>query len=68
MTFEAYLFEVAQKKAAMSLGRLMTNLSGPSASRRKILMTIAYLVVLYAAPVWVGAIGTQNYRDVLTKA
>lgn len=68
MTFQAYLFEVAQKRAAMSLGRLMTNLSGPSASRRKILMAVAYLVMLYAAPVWVGAIGAQKYRDVLTKA
>lgn len=57
--------EVASEKAtktASALSRLMPNVGGPSAVKRNLLATVVHAQLLYAAPIWYGALSHKCNR------
>lgn len=54
MTFRTHIGNIANSTRGIvaSLGKLMPNVGGPSANKRKLLMNIANSRLLYAAPIW----------------
>lgn len=57
--------EVVSEKAAKTtsaLSRLMPNVGGPKAQKRKLLSTVVHAQLLYAAPVWYGALRHECNR------
>lgn len=56
---------LAADKAAMSvatLSRLMANIGGPAASKRRLLMSTVQSILLYGAEVWADALRRHMYR------
>lgn len=51
------------ERAAMALSRLMPNIGGPKASKRRTMSTVVYSIMLYAAPVWQRALRFAKYRE-----
>lgn len=45
----------------------MPNLKGPRASKRRVLVSVVYSVILYAAPVWGPIARVENHRKTLGK-
>ncbi|KAL4125997.1 hypothetical protein QTP88_010229 [Uroleucon formosanum] len=43
-------------KTAAALSRLMPNIGGPAPAKRRLLTTVVHSLLLYAAPVWSGAL------------
>lgn len=68
-SFKVHVEEVCKKSArvAGSLSRLMSNVGGPSPSKRRLLSTVVDSITLYAAPVWVRAISTVGVRKKLNQ-
>lgn len=59
----------AARRTVSALGRLMPNVQGPSACRRRLLMSVAYSKLLYASPVWaLAAAKTARNRTALSQA
>lgn len=57
------------RKAAAALGRLMPNVSGPTQSKRKLLMSVVHSRLLYGAEVWAdSADEIQKSRNALLQA
>lgn len=52
---------------AMTLGRLMPNIGGPRASKRRTIGAVVYSVLLYGAPTWERALRYAKYRKLLEK-
>lgn len=54
LTFSGHLATVTGKasQAARAIGRLMTNLGGPSQSKRALIMSVVNSRLLYASPTW----------------
>ena len=55
--------EYTTKKAAnirAALERMMQNVGGPMQSKRKIISTVVSSVILYAAPIWSGALKVKS--------
>lgn len=50
----------------MTLSRLMPNLKGPKASKRRVLASVVHSVMLYAAPIWGEEMRHKKYRSMLT--
>lgn len=50
----------------MALSRLMPNLSGPKASKRRILGAVVHSIMLYAAPIWGEIMDKKKYRNILS--
>lgn len=67
MNFAAHIKGMAAKAAVMtaSLGQLLSNVWGSKPIRRKILGSVAHSIILYAAPVWEGALATEKNRKIL---
>lgn len=68
MTFWAQIHYAAKKasKASASLSRLMANIGGPTASKRKLLMSTVNAVLLYGSEVWADALGVKQKCKMLT--
>lgn len=49
-------------KVVGALSRLMANVGGPAASKRKLLMTALHAVLLYGCEVWADALKIEKYR------
>lgn len=47
------------------LKRLTANLGGPATSKRKLLATVTDSIILYASPIWRGALEVSRTRGVL---
>ncbi|XP_063372175.1 uncharacterized protein LOC134660374 [Cydia amplana] len=60
--FCAHFERLAPKllRAASAFGRILPNLGGPKASRRRLYMGVVKSMALYGAPVWANALNTQN--------
>ncbi|XP_046481057.1 uncharacterized protein [Neodiprion pinetum] len=62
INFADHIRRAADKATAVTaaISRLMPNLGGPSAGRRKLLASVAYSTALYAAPICEGALGVKR--------
>lgn len=49
-------------KVTASLSRLMANVGGPIASKRKLLMAITHSILLYGCEIWADALKQEKYR------
>lgn len=56
-----YAAEKASRTVA-NLSRLMPNVKGPRASKRKLLMSVAHSILLYGAEIWADALEIEKYR------
>lgn len=67
LTFAEHVDRTAQKTArtVAALGRLMPNVGGPKASKRKILASVALSTALYAAPVWGSSLRRRDLKQKL---
>lgn len=65
--FKAHLKAAAAKAAntARALSRLLPNVSGPRQQKRHMLATVVHSQLLYAAPVWVGALSFASNINIL---
>lgn len=63
LNFGAHVNKIIEKtsKTVTALARIMPNLSGPRASKRKVLSSVVHSKILYAAPVWQTVL--QNKRQ-----
>lgn len=50
-----------------SLNSILPNIGGPDSEKRKLLTSVAYSIILYAAPVWAKCIQRKKYRDILER-
>ncbi|KAL4119434.1 hypothetical protein QTP88_012243 [Uroleucon formosanum] len=63
------LVTAAARRAVSALGRLMSNVQGPSACKRRLLMSVVHSKLLYASPVWaVAAARAARNRVALSQA
>lgn len=69
LSFGPHVEGVAAKADGLisSLMRLMPRTHGPRTSKRRLLASVANSVVLYASPVWAGAMEVARYRDRLLR-
>ena len=44
------------------LSRLMANVEGPTASKRRLLMAVTESILLYGCEIWADALKTEKYR------
>ncbi|XP_039761298.1 uncharacterized protein LOC120634631 [Pararge aegeria] len=67
LNFKKHVEEVAKKaqKLTDALHRLMPTKGGPRASKRRVLASVAHSVILYAAPIFEGAMKIELYRKKL---
>lgn len=67
LTFSEHITRAAEKTGRMvgALSRLMPNVGGPKASRRKVLSSVAHSIALYAAPVWEPSLKIRRTRKKL---
>lgn len=49
-------------KAVCNLSRLMSNVSGPMAGKRRLLMSVTNSILLYGCEVWADALKMEKYR------
>lgn len=64
MTFGEHTRKAAAKASATatSLSRLMKNIGGPRASKRKLLMSVTNSMLLYGSEIWAETLETEWYR------
>lgn len=69
LTFSTHIDKAAAKASITTeqLARLMPNIGGPKTSRRKLLHEVVHSTMLYAAPVWANALGTEHQRKKLAR-
>lgn len=69
LTYWAQIQHAAKKSAKItaSLSRLMANIGGPLASRRKLLMDTTQSILLYGSEVWADTLNVDHRRKVLSK-
>jgi len=62
LTFAKHVNTVAKKASgsAYALARLMSNISGPSQWKRKLLCSVVESQLLYAAPVWITPVSASG--------
>lgn len=68
LSFKEHI-EYVSKKAARtqaSLARILPNIGGPKPARRKLLATVINSVILYASPIWAGAMAVKCSRKKLS--
>lgn len=70
LNFGRHLEEASAKtvRKTTALQRLMPNVRGPKASKRRTLASVAMSVLLYGAEVWFPAVKVKKYEDYLLKA
>jgi len=61
LTFAEHVDTVAKKAArsAVALSRLMSNVSGPSQAKRRLLASVVESQLMYAAPTWIGTVAAS---------
>lgn len=66
-TFAAHVADVSSRAARVTsvLSRMMPNIGGPKPNMRKLLVSVANSILLYAAPIWVGAMSVSRIRQVM---
>lgn len=57
----------AESRAA-ALSRLLPNIRGPGSTKRLLLYNVVQSILLYAAPVWFGAMRIKRYKNMMEKA
>lgn len=64
--FKVHLLKVREKadKVANSLLRMLPNVGGPRSSRRRLVASVVDSMILYAAPVWRGALEVKQLRGI----
>ncbi|XP_051165709.1 uncharacterized protein LOC127284355 [Leptopilina boulardi] len=69
LTFKEHVNKVLEKaeKTMSVLASLMPNIKGPSASKRKILVSVVHSQILYDVPVWVRALKIKEYLKKLIR-
>jgi len=67
LTFWAQIQQATTKAARMTalLSRLMSNTGGPTASKRKLLMTVTESILLYGSEIWGEAVSKESHRKAL---
>ncbi|XP_060858862.1 uncharacterized protein LOC132936185 [Metopolophium dirhodum] len=71
LSFVAHASTVAAgaKRSAVALGRLMTNVGGPSQCKRQLLMSVMHSRLLYGAQVWADSVvGVKKSEGLLQQA
>ncbi|KAJ8932822.1 hypothetical protein NQ314_014407 [Rhamnusium bicolor] len=65
MTFNEHITRMANRagETVAALGRLMPNVGGPKASKRRTMSSVAHSIMLFAAPVWEGALKIVKIRE-----
>lgn len=69
LNFKAHIEYVSKKAANIqaALSRILPNIGGPKSSRRALLANVTSSVLLYAAPIWAGAMKLKtNKRKLLS--
>lgn len=69
MTMRKHVQNICERahKIASQLRRIMPRIDGPSSQKRRILASVIYSIVLYAAPIWGKIIKYDKYRIILEK-
>lgn len=69
LTFSKHIEKALQKaeKTVTALSRLMPNIGGPRASKRKTMSSVIHSQILYAAPAWHSAIKKKGIRTQLNR-
>ena len=64
LTYWNHISQAGDKaaKSVAALSRLMPNVAGPRASKRRLLMEVAHSIMLYGAEVWAKALEMNKYR------
>jgi hypothetical protein len=64
LTFKEQIRLAAEKaaKATAALSRLMANVGGPTADKRKLLLSVTNSILLYGCEVWADALKKECYR------
>ena len=62
LTYREHIKKAADKAALVTttLSRLMGNIGGPKASKRRLLMAVMRSVILYAAEIWADLFKNKN--------
>lgn len=69
LSFSVHAVSTGARKAAVALGRRMPNVSGPSRSKRQLLMSVVHIRLLYGAQVWADKIKeVQKSRNTFEQA
>lgn len=55
------------EKTAAALGRLMPNIGGPKAVKRKVLGSVVNSIILYCAPVWNAWVEKKTFRRIIER-
>ncbi|KAJ3617034.1 hypothetical protein MTP99_009165 [Tenebrio molitor] len=68
-SMKAHVQAVARKAEATTkaLGRLMPNSGGPRASRRRVICSVVFSILLYGAPIWEHAMKVERFRNYLKR-
>jgi len=66
-SFQEHIRQTAIKAARTTAGltRLMANVGGPSASKRKLISSVVTSIILYGAPIWSRALEISKAREQL---
>ena len=69
LTYWAQIQQAATKaaKATSALSRLMANVGGPTAERRRLLMTVTNAILLYGSELWAHSLTADTRRKELAK-
>lgn len=69
MNMTQHVTAIAQKGLQVigSLMKIMPRMTGPTASKRRLISTVVISTLLYAAPTWSSALKYQKYEDLLNK-
>lgn len=68
LSFIDHLKYVSEKSSRniMALSRIMPNTGGPKYLQRKLLTGVVRSVILYASPIWAGALRLRSYGRIIT--
>lgn len=67
MTEHVKMVTTKAEAAAIALSKLLPNVGGPRQSKRRVMSSVVYSILLYAAPVWRKAINIAKYRKLTEK-
>ncbi|KAJ8980479.1 hypothetical protein NQ317_013232 [Molorchus minor] len=67
LTFWAQIQHAAEaaSKVTTALSRLMANVGGPTAKKRRLLMSVTDSIILYGCEIWADALQKEKYRKVV---
>lgn len=67
LNFGEQIRHAAEKanKVSFALSRLMTNVGGPTASKRKLLMSVINSILLYGCEIWANKLKIDKYRKIM---